>query len=682
MSETDGNTAASPSFQEDAAKTPIDAACSALATKLNTSMGGQTLVMCGESLYADIQGQIFQYALDGTKQKPLAQVPGQIWTMTVDDGSRSGGTATLYAVAADRVWRVPLAGADAGTARAVATLNGGFGIAVSPDGTYAAVTTANGLLFRVDLQTGYHGEPIATQLGAAYAVAFDLEDDPTFVYVAQHGTSSGSSNVLWRVPLDGNGDKTAVAQGFGYMYGLKVMPHQGPGGSVTSVVYVSSQAGDLWRVPLGGSSTVTVSRDQHLAVYNLGDGRAPVQFDAQGVAYAVAGRLLWRIEQVEDPAAPPKPKVGMPVIRTPRDGGVTGPRPDFSGTVLPPVPAGTTIHATDGTTVIADGVPVDPVTTHWLFDRLPWAEGWPAGQHTVTVTARCDGATSDPATVTFTVDPGSFDVTPGGPPGVHLVRGGAPGYPGVHLHNGGQGAVAPQDVTVVLPAGKRLRFESEAGTDYQLSVMDSQFNVSNHIGALSVDGQSLVFRQVDLALPVAGAVSAAWVSVTAANDAPVGPTALAFTVARKQSVSTSIVVKGGGFSLSPGGPPDVHLERGGETGYPGVHLRNEGEGPVDPQDIAVSLPVGKNLNFVPEKGVQYLLTVMDANGTLTQHIGLASADGHSLSFPQIDLALPGKGSTSVAWISVAAAPDAPVGDTALDFSVGGEGSASTPIKVG
>lgn len=682
MSETDGNAAASPSFQEDAAKTPIDAGHSALATKLNTSMGGQTLVMCGESLYADVSGQIYQYALDGTGQQPLARIPGEIWTMAVDEGSRSGGTATLYAVAVNSVWSVPLAGADAGTARAIASLNGAFGIAVSPDGTYAVVTTTNGQLFRVDLQTGYHGEPIATGLGSAFAVAFGLEDEPTFAYVTQHGNSSGTANVLWRVPLDVNGDKTAVAQGFAYMYGLKVMPHQGPDGSVTSVVYVSSQAGDLWRVPLGGSSTVAVSRDQHLAVYNLGDGRAPVQFDAQGVAYAVAGGLLWRIEQVEDPAAPPKPKVGMPVINTPRDRGVTGPRPDFSGTVLPPVPVGTTIHATDGTTVIADGVLVDPVTTHWLFDRLPWAEGWPAGQYTVTVTARCDGATSDPATVTFTVDPGSVDVSPGGPPSVHLVRGGAPGYPGVHLHNGGQGAVAPQDVTVVLSADKHLRFESEAGTDYQLSVMDSQFNVRNHIGTLSTDGQSLVFRQVDLALPVAGAVSAAWVSVTAANDAPVGETALTFTVARKESLSSPIVVKGGGFSVSPGGPPDVYLERGGETGYPGVHLRNEGEGPVDPQDVAVSLPVGKNLSFVPQKGVEYLLTVMDANGVLTQHTGFASSDGHSLSFRQVDLALPGKGSTSAAWISVAAAADAPVGDTALDFSVGGEGSASTPVHVG
>lgn len=74
---------------------------------------------------------------------------------------------------------------------------------------------------------------------------------------------------------------------------------------------------------------------------------------------------------------------GQPEIKTPQSNQQTGDRPDFTGNILPPVPAGTTIHATEGSTVIAESVHVAEDGT-WIFDAgLPWV---PA-THTVTVTA-------------------------------------------------------------------------------------------------------------------------------------------------------------------------------------------------------------------------------------------------------------------------------------------------------
>lgn len=373
-------------------------------------------------------------------------------------------------------------------------------------------------------------------------------------------------------------------------------------------------------------------------------------------------------------------RVGRPVIRTPLQGGVLGGQPDFTGTVSSPVPPNTTIHAVEGTTVIADGIRIDPVTTDWIFDRQPWGVPWPSGEHTVTVTARCGEAVSEPVTVTFTVDAGSVNVTPGGPPSVNLVSGGATGYPGVHMQNNGHGAVLPQDVTVVLPTGKRLRFVPEAGPDYQLTVM-ADGKTKYYIGVLSPDRQTLTFQKVDLAPPAAGATSVAWVAVTAGNDAPPGDTALAFTIGRQTSDSTPVVVADGGFSVKTGGPPDVRLVAGGMPGYPGVHLRNEGGESADLQDVMVMLPRGKHLSFVPQDGVQYELTVMGDNGARYHHIGLISSDKQSLSFRRVNVALSGRGSTSIAWLAVQADADAVMADTVLEFSVGNHRTVSNPIHI-
>jgi hypothetical protein len=135
------------------------------------------------------------------------------------------------------------------------------------------------------------------------------------------------------------------------------------------------------------------------------------------------------------------------------------------------------------------------------------------------------------------------------------------------------------------------------------------------------------------------------------------------------------------FSVSPGGPPDVTLVLGGVPGYPGVIVRNEGTGPVPPQNISVTLPPGGGLQFESEGGTQYLLTVFAAGGSTTQYNGNLSASGQSLAFSAVDLAI-GVGAQAVIWVAVSASPNARVGYTALQFVVGSQASSSNPIIVG
>ncbi|MEU5048201.1 NHL repeat-containing protein [Streptomyces sp. NPDC021096] len=136
------------------------------------------------------------------------------------------------------------------------------------------------------------------------------------------------------------------------------------------------------------------------------------------------------------------------------------------------------------------------------------------------------------------------------------------------------------------------------------------------------------------------------------------------------------------YSVSPGVPPEVTLTRGGAPRYPGVRLHTDETGAIRPQNVHVTLPLGKGLQFVPESGPDYQLTVMDAHGTLKHYNGTLSSDGQSLTFEDVALALSGRGSESRAWVAVKAAANAPLGDTSLSFHVGDRHSPSTPIHVG
>ncbi|MFG3661505.1 hypothetical protein ACGF8A_28535, partial [Streptomyces sp. NPDC047706] len=133
------------------------------------------------------------------------------------------------------------------------------------------------------------------------------------------------------------------------------------------------------------------------------------------------------------------------------------------------------------------------------------------------------------------------------------------------------------------------------------------------------------------------------------------------------------------FSVAPGGPPDVRLERAGNTGYPGVQLRAEEDGTVPAQSVRVDLPAGAGLQFVAEP--RYQLTVLAAGGASRDYYGTVSADGQSLTFDNVHLAVSGRGSVSAAWVAVKALAGARLGDSRLTFRIGARSSDSTTIRV-
>ncbi|MFD0361228.1 hypothetical protein ACFQZZ_07180 [Nocardia sp. GCM10030253] len=134
-----------------------------------------------------------------------------------------------------------------------------------------------------------------------------------------------------------------------------------------------------------------------------------------------------------------------------------------------------------------------------------------------------------------------FSVSPWEP--VELVAGGNVGYPGARVQNEGSGPVPGQDIIVTLPPGRRLRFEPETGAIYHLTVFDHVRAIRNYPGNLSPDGATLNFKDVDLGIPEPGSLSALWVAVTAAIDAPAGTTNLAFVVGGRSSNSSAITVR-------------------------------------------------------------------------------------------------------------------------------------------
>ncbi|MGK5643033.1 hypothetical protein ACSNOK_32740, partial [Streptomyces sp. URMC 126] len=315
-------------------------------------------------------------------------------------------------------------------------------------------------------------------------------------------------------------------------------------------------------------------------------------------------------------------------------------------------------------TVVADGngYAVAPVLT----------AGQPPGP--VTVVATSGAARSEFSLVA--TPPADYDVVPGGPPDVVLVPGGAVGFPGVVVENTGGTPIGERTVTVELPAGRGLRWGTAGLPDYQLTVLDGRA----YPGILSPDGRTLTFGGVDLDDPPA-ARKVMWVSVGAADDAPAAATVLRFAVGGRTSDSTPVRVTRTPFTVVPGGPPDVLLERGGATGYPGVRLSGDGNGPFAPQSVTVTLPTDTALRWGQTGVPDHQLTVLDAQGATRVYAGTLSGDGLTLTFADVGLGLSGPGTGSVMWVGVSAAGDAALVRTSLGFSVGGVVSASTPVYV-
>jgi len=267
-----------------------------------------------------------------------------------------------------------------------------------------------------------------------------------------------------------------------------------------------------------------------------------------------------------------------------------------------------------------------------------------------------------------------FTVSPGGPPDVQLVQGGMAGYPGVRVD--ADVAFDPVSVTVALPAGRGLLFGTQTLADYQLTVQNANGQTTLYMGSLSDDGTSLVFSDVDLELP---GTTVMWVGVSAGHEAPLGATSLTFTVGGKTSPSTTVVVAPG-FTVSPGGAP-VTAERGGARVYPGVEVRNNGTHAIPLQTVTAVLPADAGMRFGTQDKPDRQLTVWDGGPSTTVYPGSISDDGQTLTFTDVDLAIPGNGSQSVMWVCVSAADDTPTGLTSVQFTVGSHVSPSTAIDV-
>ncbi|MFB7507881.1 hypothetical protein [Streptomyces broussonetiae] len=137
-----------------------------------------------------------------------------------------------------------------------------------------------------------------------------------------------------------------------------------------------------------------------------------------------------------------------------------------------------------------------------------------------------------------------------------------------------------------------------------------------------------------------------------------------------------VVLQWSEFTLTPGGPPDVELTRGGPVGYPGIHVDSDVE--VAPATVSVTLPSDRGLLFGTQTLADYQLTVQDPSGQTTPHMGKLSEDGATLVFSDVDLNLPG---TAVMWVAVSAGHNAPLGATSLAFTVAGKPSPSTTVVV-
>ncbi|RSO06945.1 hypothetical protein DMH18_26190 [Streptomyces sp. WAC 06783] len=267
-----------------------------------------------------------------------------------------------------------------------------------------------------------------------------------------------------------------------------------------------------------------------------------------------------------------------------------------------------------------------------------------------------------------------YTVTPGGPPDVHLTPGAGAGYPGVRVDAGV--TFAPVPVTVTLPTGHDLLFGTQTLADYQLTVQPAGGPPTAYPGTPSPDGASLDFPTVDLHLP---GTSVMWVAVSAGQNTPAGTTSLTFTVGGKTSASTTIVVTPA-FTVSPGGAP-ADLARGGTLRYPGVEVLNSGAPSIPPQTVTVRLPAGAGLHFGTPTAPDYQLTVQDASGTPKPYPGTLSPDGQTLTFTNVDLAIPNDQDKAIMWVCVSADSAAPAGSTSVEFSLGAQTSPSTTLNV-
>ncbi|MGW1071671.1 hypothetical protein [Streptomyces sp. NPDC002537] len=147
-----------------------------------------------------------------------------------------------------------------------------------------------------------------------------------------------------------------------------------------------------------------------------------------------------------------------------------------------------------------------------------------------------------------------------------------------------------------------------------------------------------------------------------------------------QLADVSVRLHDSGFSVSPSGDP-MTLPRDGKTCYPGVHLQAGEEGDVSRQTVQVSLPSATGLQFVPENNNLVQLIVRDDYRNESRYDETLPRHGQTVTFENVDLALSGKGSSSLLMIAVKALAHGPARDAGLTFLVGTKKSASTLLRV-
>jgi uncharacterized membrane protein len=140
------------------------------------------------------------------------------------------------------------------------------------------------------------------------------------------------------------------------------------------------------------------------------------------------------------------------------------------------------------------------------------------------------------------------------------------------------------------------------------------------------------------------------------------------------------VVPVGGFSVSPG-ESLVQLIRAGEPKYVSVTAEAVGDGPVPSQRVVVTLPQKRGLQFASDH--RLIVGVMQGSQWTEKgsYTGTLAADGQTLTFERVDLALSGKGTKSGLLVAAKASADATPGDTTLNVQVGDQTSASSLIQV-
>ncbi|MFC7819549.1 hypothetical protein ACFUTR_33595 [Streptomyces sp. NPDC057367] len=185
-------------------------------------------------------------------------------------------------------------------------------------------------------------------------------------------------------------------------------------------------------------------------------------------------------------------------------------------------------------------------------------------------------------------------------------------------------------------------------------------------GTLSADQMTLVFDGVDLG-KAPGTEKTVYVAVSAGHDAPPATSSLTFTVGRKTSPSTPVVIQPA-FSLAPGGNP-VDLARDGTSvRYPGMEIVNNGVQNVPLQTITVTAPAG--LHFGTPANPDHQLTIMDVSGTQPPYMGSLSADGQTPTFTGVDLKIPNDQDRANLRVCVSADTTTSEGPTAVGFAVG------------